>query len=70
MDYPGLRAEIARCGISKQALAAQMGLSEQAFYNKLAGRTEFKNSEIKAIAKELSLSMEKVNFIFFDNGVN
>ena len=70
MDYSSLRAEIARAGVSNKALAAHLGLSEQAFYNKVAGRTEFKNSEIKALAKELSLSMATVNYIFFDNMVN
>lgn len=70
MNLPNLRAEIARAGVSYRALAKQMGLSEQAFCNKTAGRTEFKNSEIKILARELNLSMSAINEIFFDGDVN
>lgn len=70
MNYPCLRAAIAKAGVSNRTLAYNLGLSEQAFYNKAAGRTEFKNSEIKILAKELDLSMKAVNEIFFDGKVN
>ena len=64
------RAAAARQGISNRDMAEGLSLSEQAFYNKMHGRTEFKNSEIKALAKILSLSMDAVNQIFFDGCVN
>ena len=65
MDRSELRAEIARQGTSNRALAKDLGISEQAFYNKLNGITEFKESEIKALAKTLALSPSQVNLIFF-----
>lgn len=70
MNCPELRASIARAGITNRKLAEYLGLSEQAFYNKIQGDTEFKGSEIKGLAKVLNLSMKDVNTIFFDRDVN
>lgn len=70
MNCAELRASIARKGITNRALASRLGLSEQAFYNKLQGDTEFKGSEIKTLARELGLTMDDVNLIFFDQWVN
>lgn len=70
MNCPELRASIARAGITNRKLAEHLGLSEQAFYNKIQGDTEFKGSEIKGLAKILNLSMKDVNTIFFDRDVN
>lgn len=70
MNSPEFRTAIARAGISNRDIAAKIGLSEQAFYNKLSGKTEFKNSEIQKLATILSLSMNAVNVIFFDGKVN
>ena len=66
MNYPELRASIARAGITNRKVAEILGLSEQALYNKIQGETEFKNSEIKNLASLLNLSMADVNYIFFD----
>lgn len=70
MNYPEFRAAVARAGVTNRELANGLGLSEQAFYNKLKGRAEFKNSEIKQLTSILTLSMEAVNIIFFDGIVN
>lgn len=70
MNYPKLCAYMAEKGVAKRDVAAQLNVSEQALYNKLNGLTEFKNSEIKTIAKILDLSMNDVNLIFFDGIVN
>lgn len=70
MNSPEFRTAIARAGISNRDIAAKIGLSEQAFYNKLSGKTEFKNSEIQKLATILSLSMNAVNVILFDGKVN
>ncbi|MEL4860524.1 DUF739 family protein [Pseudoflavonifractor phocaeensis] len=69
MNYPELRASIARAGITNRKVAEILGLSEQALYNKIQGETEFKNSEIKNLASLLNLSMADVNYIFFDQSV-
>lgn len=65
MNRSELKAEIARHGISNRALAKELCISEQAFYNKLNGITEFKESEIKKLANALLLSPERVNLLFF-----
>ena len=64
MNCTEFRVAIARAGVSKRDVAANLGLSEQAFYNKVNGRTEFKNSEIIKLTKLLGLSMDAVNLIF------
>lgn len=70
MNCGEFRVAIARAGTSNREVAASLGLSEQAFYNKMNGRTEFKNSEIIKLTRLLGLSMESVNLIFFDGSVN
>lgn len=70
MNIPELKAAAIRAGLSNRDLARETGLSNQAFYNKLNGQTEFKNSEIVRLSKLLSLSMADVNNIFFDGIVN
>ena len=65
MDRSELRAEIARHGISNKTLAKELDVSEQTFYNKLNGTSEFKESEIRKLAKLFSLSPDQVNLIFF-----
>ena len=64
MNRAELRAEIARQKKTYRAIAAALGISEQAFYNKLEGKTEFKESEIRKLIEFLELSAEQVNHIF------
>lgn len=70
MNAAELRASIARSGITNRKIASELGVSEQALYNKMQGESEFKSSEIKKMANLLSLSMNDVNLIFFDLDVN
>ena len=70
MNLPELRAAVARADVSNRAIAAYLELSEQALYNKMSGKTEFKNSEIVKLAEILGLSMSDVNLIFFSGSVN
>ena len=70
MNNQELRVAMAKAGTTNRDLAKELGLSDQAFYNKINGITEFKNSEIIRLAHALSLSMDAVNSIFFDGMVN
>ena len=70
MNAQEWRAEVARAGLTNRSVAKEIGMSEQALYSKLSGRREFKNSEIKAIARMLGLDLVGVNTIFFDGEVN
>ena len=65
MKEKEMRAAMARAGMSSKLMAERLGISSTAFYNKLTGRTEFKNSEIRTVAKLLSLSAEEMENIFF-----
>lgn len=64
MNRAELRAEIARKGISNKAIIEALNISEQAFYNKIKGTTEFKESEIRALVDVLGLTAEDINRIF------
>lgn len=64
MNRNELRAEIARKGKSNKAIIRALNISEQAFYNKMSGNSEFKESEIKKLIEILELTVEDVNRIF------
>lgn len=66
MNTAELRAAIARAGKTYRGLARSIGISEQAFYNKLNGESDFKASEIKTLRGELNLTSDEVNYIFFN----
>ena len=65
MNASELRAAISRRRRTYRSLAKSIGISEQALYNKLDGKSEFKASEIGTIAAELGLSPAETNYIFF-----
>lgn len=70
MNLQDFRIAAIRAKATNRGIAEELGLSEQALYNKLNGATEFKNSEIKKLANFLHLTMADVNRIFFNNEVN
>ena len=50
MMFRNLRAEMARAGnIDGKTIAKQIGITDQAFYDKMSGRTEFKLKEMRGI---------------------
>lgn len=49
MYYKNLRAEMIRNGISKAEVMKLLKISNNTYYSKLSGRTEFKLSEVKKI---------------------
>lgn len=65
MKEKEMRAAMARAGVSSKFMAEKLGISATAFYNKLTGKTEFKNSEIRTVANLLSLSAAELESIFF-----
>ena len=54
LNYPVLRAEIAKRGVKKTAIARALGISNGAFHNKMRGTTDFTWPEVC-----------KMNTIFF-----
>ena len=57
--YPNLRAEIARRGIKKTAMARCIGVTDRAFYNKLSGISTFTWPEACKIRDQFFPDMEK-----------
>lgn len=49
MYYKNLRAEMVRNGISKQEVQELLEISNNTYYSKMTGRTEFKLSEVEKI---------------------
>ena len=49
MYYKNLRAEMVRNGISKQEIQELLEISNNTYYSKMTGRTEFKLSEVEKI---------------------
>lgn len=64
MDRAELRAEIARKELTYRSIATNLNISDTAFYNKLCGKTEFKESEIRKLIEILEMSADTVNRIF------
>jgi len=64
MNRDELRAAIAKRNITKTALAEALGLSYTALYYKMTGQNEFKESEIRTLARVLNFTADDINHIF------
>jgi DNA-binding phage protein len=60
-----LRDKIDAVGIPITTLANKCGMTRHSLYNKLAGTSEFKASEISIISTVLNLQTAERNAIFF-----
>ena len=65
MNPNELKAEIARHNMTIPTLAKRIGICKKAMYQKISGKTQFRQKEISAIKNALSLSEEKTFAIFF-----
>lgn len=61
MYYKNLRAEMVRNGISKHEVLELLEISNNTYYSKMTGRTEFKLSEVEKI---LALFYRKTNKVY------
>lgn len=61
MYYKNLRAEMVRNGISKAEVLELLEISNNTYYSKMTGRTEFKLSEVEKI---LALFYRKTNKVY------
>lgn len=55
-----VRAELARAGVPAADLAARVNMTPMAMHRRLAGRTEFRASELFAVATELQVEMATI----------
>lgn len=64
-DVKALREKIRQSGISMTAISEKTGILRETLYNRLAGKGEFKASEISALSIALNLSSAERDDIFF-----
>lgn len=71
MYYKNLRAEMVRNGISKHDIQTLLEISNNTYYSKMTGRTEFKLSEVEKILALLYRKSGKVYSVeyLFDTSV-
>ncbi len=71
MYYKNLRAEMVRNGISKHEVQELLEISNNTYYSKMTGRTEFKLSEVEKILALLYRKSGKVYSVeyLFDTSV-
>lgn len=70
MNEKKLRMAMVNNDLSVPKLADILGISAQALYNKMSGRSEFTAKEIRATASAMHLSVGEINDIFFGEIVN
>lgn len=69
-DLKALSSRIKESGIPMSVIARRSGILRETLYNRLAGRGEFKASEIESLANVLRLSSRERDDIFFAKRVN
>lgn len=65
MNKTELIVELTRNNLTIPKAAAAIGISKKAFYAKVEGRSEFKQTEIQKLTQLLSLSVDRMLEIFF-----
>lgn len=65
MNFPELKAAMARKNINIPLLAEMLKISKKTIYSRFSGETDFNLSEIRKIAEILELSSEDILIIFF-----
>ena len=64
-DYSKLIGRMAELNVSRDDLAAAIGVSRSALYHKMRSDTEFTQNEIKACVKTLNLDQIDIPQYFF-----
>jgi predicted transcriptional regulator len=65
MNFPELKAAMARKNINIPLLAEMLKISKKTIYSRFSGETDFNLSEIRKIAEILELTSEDILIIFF-----
>lgn len=65
-----LKMRILEWGMTQTSVAERLGISYQAFFNKLHNRSEFKAGEIKQICKILDIADKDAYFFCEENSQN
>ena len=70
MNTDLLKYYMARARISPSEMAQKLGISRQAFYQKLRGAIPFKHDDLCVIIAVLGLSTTEIRDVFFANVVD
>lgn len=65
-DMAILNRKIKDSGITITAIADKLSMSRETFYNRMAGKSEFKASEIACLTDLLRLTRKEQDTIFFN----
>ena len=65
MNEMELRGEMVKHGFTMAKLAEAIGIGKKAMWNKLTGKSDFTQSEIKKISSVLNLDNDQIIAIFF-----
>lgn len=68
MNERKMKAKLVEKGFSVEELATRIAMHQSTFYRKMKD-SSFTVSEVTSIAKELDLSVEELNNIFFESVV-
>ena len=63
--YSKLLGRMTEKGYTQGMLARSLGISENAFTNKIKGRSSFNSNEIAVICQKLDISNSEIGDIFF-----
>ena len=70
MNTIELKVQMTRKQKTAEQLCAAIGISRTAWYRKTTGESQFNQSEIRGLRKELELDDQQVMAIFFDDEVS
>jgi hypothetical protein len=70
MNIERLISKIDEINIPISTITEKLGMSRQAFYNRISGKCEFKVSEVEKVCEILRLTSEEKSTIFFDDKVD
>ena len=69
LNVDKLKAKIVENRTNVHELSKRIGIDKSTFYRKLSGRTDFTIKEASMISKELQLTHDEVNAIFFNQNI-
>jgi len=70
MNIEFLISKIDEINIPISTITEKLGISRQAFYNRINGKCEFKVSEVEKVCEILRLTADEKSAIFFADGVD
>lgn len=70
MNTPALKARMILMGKTISEMCAELGISRTAWFRKISGMSQFTQSEIRILRRELELDDHETALIFFNEKVS